>query len=81
MIKIDRSLISRMGEDDASKIIVRCIIQMLKELNYTVLAEGVETEATLTLLKTYGCDQIQGYFFSKPLPASDIEHWLYQKSH
>jgi EAL domain-containing protein (putative c-di-GMP-specific phosphodiesterase class I) len=54
---------------------------MLKELNYTVLAEGVETEATLTLLKTYGCDQIQGYFFSKPLPASDIEHWLYQKSH
>ena len=81
VIKIDRSLISRMGEDDASKIIVRCIIQMLKELNYTVLAEGVETEATLGLLKTYGCDQIQGYFFSKPLPASDIEHWLFQKSH
>nr|WP_256497376.1 EAL domain-containing protein [Pantoea sp. B550] len=80
VIKIDRSLISRMGEDDASKIIVRCIIQMLKELNYTVLAEGVEAEATLGLLKTYGCDQIQGYFFSKPLPASDIEHWLYQKS-
>ncbi|MDU7870423.1 MAG: EAL domain-containing protein, partial [Pantoea sp.] len=53
--------------------------QMLKELNYTVLAEGVETEATLSLLKEYGCDQIQGYFFSKPLPASDIEHWLYQK--
>lgn len=80
VIKIDRSLISRMGEDDASKIIVRCIIQMLKELNYTVLAEGVETEATLGLLKAYGCDQIQGYFFSKPLPASDIEHWLYQKT-
>lgn len=80
VIKIDRSLISRMGEDDASKIIVRCIIGMLKELNYTVLAEGVEAEATLGLLKTYGCDQIQGYFFSKPLPASDIEHWLYQKS-
>nr|WP_218928198.1 EAL domain-containing protein [Pantoea sp. WMus005] len=80
VIKIDRSLISRMGEDDASKIIVRCIIQMLKELNYTVLAEGVEAEATLGLLKAYGCDQIQGYFFSKPLPASDIEHWLYPKS-
>jgi len=80
VIKIDRSLISRMGEDDASKIIVRSIIQMLKELNYIVLAEGVETEATLALLKTYGCDQIQGYFFSKPLPASDIEHWLYQKA-
>jgi len=80
VIKIDRSLISRMGEDEASKIIVRCIILMLKELNYVVLAEGVETEAILGLLKTYGCDQIQGYFFSKPLPASDIEHWLYQKS-
>ncbi len=79
VIKIDRSLISRMGEDEASKIIVRCIIQMLKELNYTVLAEGVETESTLALLKSYGCDEIQGYFFSKPLPASDIEHWLYQK--
>jgi EAL domain-containing protein (putative c-di-GMP-specific phosphodiesterase class I) len=35
-------------------------------LNYTVLAEGVETEATLSLLKEYGCDQIQGYFFSTP---------------
>lgn len=79
VIKIDMSLISRMAEDDSSKIIVKRIIQMLKELNYTVLAEGVETEATLSLLKEYGCDQIQGYFFSKPLPASDIEHWLYQK--
>jgi len=79
VIKIDMSLISRMAEDDSSKIIVKRIIQMLKELNYTVLAEGVESEATLALLKEYGCDQIQGYFFSKPLPASDIEHWLYQK--
>jgi len=73
------SLISRMDSDSASRIIVRSIIQMLKELDYTVLAEGVETEATLSLLKQYGCDQIQGYFFSKPLPASDIEHWLLQK--
>lgn len=79
VIKIDMSLIGRMDSDHASRIIVRSIIQMLKELNYTVLAEGVETEATLSLLKQHGCDQIQGYFFSKPLPASDIEHWLLQK--
>ncbi|MGG6244909.1 putative bifunctional diguanylate cyclase/phosphodiesterase, partial [Pantoea allii] len=79
VIKVDMSLISRMDSDSASRIIVRSIIQMLKELDYTVLAEGVETEATLSLLKQYGCDQIQGYFFSKPLPASDIEHWLLQK--
>ncbi|HCP26598.1 sensor domain-containing phosphodiesterase [Pantoea ananatis] len=79
VIKVDMSLIGRMDGDHASRIIVRSIIMMLKELNYTVLAEGVETEATLSLLKQYGCDQIQGYFFSKPLPASDIEHWLLQK--
>jgi len=79
VIKVDMSLINRMDNDQASRVIVRSIIQMLKELNYTVLAEGVETEATLSLLKQYGCDQIQGYFFSKPLPASEIEHWLLQK--
>lgn len=79
VIKIDMSLITRLGNDAPSNIIVKSIIRMLKELDYTVLAEGVETEATLRLLKEYGCDQIQGYFFSKPLPASDMEHWLYQK--
>ncbi|MBE5251537.1 EAL domain-containing protein [Mixta mediterraneensis] len=78
VIKIDLSLITRLAEEGSSRIIVNSIIHMLKELNYTVLAEGVETEAVLNLLKQYGCDQIQGYFFSKPLPASEIEHWLYQ---
>ncbi|WP_187487724.1 EAL domain-containing protein [Duffyella gerundensis] len=76
VVKIDMSLITRLANDATSRIIVSNIIRMLKELNYTVLAEGVETEATLTLLKQYGCDQVQGYFCSKPIPASDIEHWL-----
>lgn len=80
VVKIDMSLITRLADDASSRIIVSNIIRMLKELNYQVLAEGVETETTLNLLKQYGCDQIQGYFCSRPLTAHDVEHWLVQKT-
>lgn len=80
VIKLDRSLVSGMAGDYATKVIVRNVITLLKELDYVVLAEGVEDEATVELLQALGCDQIQGYAYSKPLRAKKFEDWYRSKS-
>lgn len=79
VIKLDRSLISGLSSDTASRIIARSIISMLKELNYDVLAEGVENEETVSALTQYGCDQAQGFFYSRPLADPELEQWLIWK--
>lgn len=68
-IKIDRSFIRKLpvSKDDAS--LTRAIINMAKELGLKVVAEGVETEAQMSFLRTHACDAAQGYLFSKPLTA------------
>ena len=76
IIKLDRTLISEISSDTASRIIARSIIGMLKELDYTVLAEGVENAETVTALTEYGCDQAQGFFYSRPLPEAELDEWL-----
>lgn len=76
IIKIDRSLISRVANDKGSQIIAKNIISMLKELDYIVLAEGVEDAETAEILKDFGCDEAQGYFFSRPLHPTMIPDWL-----
>ncbi|WP_312046568.1 GGDEF and EAL domain-containing protein [Erwinia sp.] len=76
VIKLDRSLIRDISSDTSSRIIARSIISMLKELDYTVLAEGVEDEDVVTTLAEYGCDQAQGYFYSRPLPEAELDQWL-----
>ncbi len=79
VIKLDRSLISELSSDTASRIIARNIIAMLKELDYVVLAEGVECVDTVEALTEYGCDQAQGFFYSRPLADSELDHWLHWK--
>ncbi|UIL54977.1 MULTISPECIES: GGDEF domain-containing phosphodiesterase [Pantoea] len=79
VIKLDRSLISELSSDTASRIIARSIIAMLKELDYVVLAEGVECPDTVNSLTEYGCDQAQGFFYSKPLTEEALNHWLHWK--
>lgn len=76
MIKLDRSLVSQIATDNDSRIIARNVIMMLKELNYEVLAEGVEDVETARMLEEYGCDEAQGYLFARPLLAADIPAWL-----
>lgn len=72
-LKIDRSFISEIAArpDDAS--IVQAIVSLAHSLRLKVVAEGVETAAQLEFLRNLACDQYQGYFFSKPLPASEFE--------
>ena len=78
VIKLDRSLISRLQHDTASGIIVRNVISMLKDLDYVVLAEGVEDKATYDRLQALGCDEVQGFYCAAPLKAAALERWLRQ---
>jgi EAL domain-containing protein (putative c-di-GMP-specific phosphodiesterase class I) len=71
-LKVDRSFVSGLPEDSDSRAIVRAILAMSDSLGLRVIAEGVETLDQAQLLKDMGCDTLQGYFFSKPVPAEDI---------
>jgi len=69
-IKIDRSFVTDMLEEDAHYAIVRAVIALAHELNMTVVAEGPEDNDTVKALMDLGCDRIQGYVFSRPVPLS-----------
>jgi EAL domain-containing protein (putative c-di-GMP-specific phosphodiesterase class I) len=75
-LKLDRSFIKRLSEDARSAAIVRSTVDLAHSLGLRIVAEGVEDEPTVELLRSYGCDVIQGYFFSRPLPARDLTEWL-----
>ncbi len=71
-IKIDRAFIKDMPGNTDDVAIARTIVAMAKSLDISTLAEGVETYEQFGMLKIMGCDQIQGYYFSEPLPAEDF---------
>ncbi|MBW7858167.1 MAG: EAL domain-containing protein [Leptonema sp. (in: Bacteria)] len=75
-LKIDRSFIQDIEKDSALRNIVEAIIWMGQSLNLRILAEGVETEGQLELLRRLGCDEVQGYFTGKPMPFADLITWL-----
>lgn len=72
-LKISKELVDNMVENEDSKAIVKAIIDMSKSLGVKTIAEGVEYESQLKELKKLGCDQIQGYIWSKPLPLKELE--------
>lgn len=76
-LKIDRSFVSGMTEDDEARAIVKTCIMLGHELNMRVVAEGVETELHYALLKDMGCDIAQGYFLSKPLSAEEMTKYMH----
>jgi diguanylate cyclase (GGDEF)-like protein len=71
-IKIDRSFISGLGESGDCMAIIQAIIQLGSNLGIPTLAEGAETEQQLASLREAGCSEMQGYLFSRPVPASEI---------
>jgi len=76
VIKIDRSLISKLTEDPRVPTIVKSLITMAEGLDCATVAEGIEELEQVAILKEFGCTEFQGFLFSKPLPASDAEAWL-----
>jgi EAL domain-containing protein (putative c-di-GMP-specific phosphodiesterase class I) len=79
LLKIDRSFISRMNDDEESLGIVRTVITMARNMGLKVIAEGVETAEQLKQLRTLGCDYAQGFYFSQPLDSQEVEHMLKKK--
>jgi diguanylate cyclase (GGDEF)-like protein len=75
-IKIDKLFVSKMTTDSDDTTIVRSTIDLGHNLSLSVTAEGVEDQATWNMLSVFGCDQAQGYFMSKPLPADQLGRWL-----
>jgi diguanylate cyclase (GGDEF)-like protein len=75
-LKIDRSFVQNIESSSGDEIIIRAIIAMAQSLNLDILAEGVETKHQLEFLKKQECKEIQGYYFSQPLPADQISHFL-----
>ncbi len=72
LLKIDRSFISPMSESKESRNLVNNLIRMGHDLGVEIVAEGVEDENQLNILKEYGCDFIQGYYYSPPVPAEEF---------
>ena len=75
-LKIDRTFVRDITTDADDKAIVTAIISMSRSLGYSVTAEGVETKEQLAFLRMQGCDELQGYFLSRPLSTGDLETWL-----
>ncbi|WP_375055382.1 putative bifunctional diguanylate cyclase/phosphodiesterase [Zobellella sp. DQSA1] len=75
-LKIDRSFITEVEQDADDRSIVDAIIRMAHGLSMTVVAEGVETPEQAALLRQLDCDQIQGYWYARPMPLAQLTAWL-----
>ncbi|MNJ48961.1 Phytochrome-like protein cph2 [compost metagenome] len=76
VLKIDRTFIQETPSSQRDSSLLRSIIELGKSLGMTVLAEGVETEEQFKFLQEIGCDQIQGFYYSRPLEEQAIEQLL-----
>jgi EAL domain-containing protein (putative c-di-GMP-specific phosphodiesterase class I) len=74
-LKIDKSFVMQMTEGSDDAVIVRSTIELGHNMGLMVIAEGVENEQSLSLLRKYGCDMAQGYFYSAPIDAAALFDW------
>jgi len=76
LLKIDRSFITSVTERHDDSVITRAVINLAHNLGMRVIAEGVETEEQLNFLRQHGCNLVQGYLISRPIPAAELENAL-----
>ncbi len=76
LVKIDKSFVQDLGESADAEHIIRAIISLAHSLQISVVAEGVETESQLEFLRHQHCDEIQGYYYARPMPWQDLVQFL-----
>ncbi|MDE3074869.1 MAG: EAL domain-containing protein [Chloroflexota bacterium] len=79
-LKIDKSFVQDMGHDDNDAVIVRSTIEMAHNLGLRVVAEGVETGEVWRQLAALGCDEVQGFYIGRPMPAEELARWAAGRS-
>lgn len=75
-LKIDKSFILKLDQSEDDQLIVRSTIELGHTLGLQITAEGVESQAIEALLEAYGCDRVQGFFYSRPVPLAEFLEWL-----
>lgn len=75
-LKIDKSFVQKLKEDEDDRIIVRSTIELAHNMGLSVVAEGIEDEYSLNWLTEYGCELAQGFYISRPVPADKLLEWL-----
>jgi EAL domain-containing protein (putative c-di-GMP-specific phosphodiesterase class I) len=75
-LKIDRSFVAGMGSDQRTMRVVRSIVDLGRQLDLRITAEGVETREELEQLARMGCDAVQGFLFAQPMTAHHLQQWL-----
>jgi diguanylate cyclase (GGDEF)-like protein/PAS domain S-box-containing protein len=76
VLKLDRGFVTGLGQDSDDMVIASAVIVMAQALGLQVVAEGVETTTQLDVLRALGCDHVQGFLFSPPLPAGELAAWV-----
>ena len=79
VLKMDRAFIRRIGESEKDAHLVGLILGLARNLKIPVVAEGVETEEQVKLLRKLGCSLVQGYYFARPMPAAEFEEEVIRK--
>jgi len=74
-LKLDRSFVKDICIEERDALLVKFVINLAKEMNISTVSEGVETKDVLEMVRGYGCDKVQGYYFSKPLPVNEFYEW------
>ena len=75
-LKIDRSFVMRLGTSESDAEIVRSTVELGHNLGLSIVAEGVEDDASLTFLVNAGSDVAQGFYIARPMPAGDVPAWV-----
>jgi EAL domain-containing protein (putative c-di-GMP-specific phosphodiesterase class I) len=75
-VKLDQSLIRNLMDDENDQRLVKALIGLAKKLDYRVVAEGIETEQILALIREWGCDEGQGYLIARPMETDALLQWL-----
>lgn len=78
-LKIDQSFVRHCDNNIQDQAIIKTVIELAKNLKLGTIAEGVENRTQMTLLKQMGCDEIQGYYLSKPIPPADFEEFVHNQ--